>query len=461
MSRRHPIFDPRPTVLACGILLGLCHGNAQAAKDITPIPANPTPGLRLEVAKTTARIGDEQRFCFTTDQSGYVTLWDIGTSGRVARIYPNAYSGRRAGWVKAGQRQCVGNARQDFRFRVDGPPGMEDVYLVWSRAPENQPRHIRFSDARGLNQALKDLSVEPRARWATAKVTFEITQNGSAEPPTLPQTPVRAVVNGNVYILAMGANVAPLTKTNADARRFAQRMGQVLKVPDSHIKVIENVSRRQFRDGMIWLREHATPGDLVLVFFSGHGSNIKDDNDDEADGLDEVFIPIDVERTATPSDDDIVRDDTYAQWVNAIPTQRIISVLDTCHSGGLQKSLDIVPTGARAKFLSKGPLGTSPPHAQYLRQKDLAGGIDGDSIGEPRVKGLVLAAAAEDQKAMETTGGGLFVTTLLDEIGQGGGNLLQAFQRASERVRQRASQSARQTPTAVGDTHIAETIQLR
>ncbi len=47
-----------------------------------------------------------------------------------------------------------------------------------------------------------------------------------------------------------------------------------------------------------WLVKNAKPGDVALLEFSGHGSQIPDDNRDEPDGLDQSLCPYDVRSTA-------------------------------------------------------------------------------------------------------------------------------------------------------------------
>jgi hypothetical protein len=460
-----------PGVMLSGALLVLTAGGAGAAtggnKDILVIPHNPGGDvqLQLHVNKSTVRIGDEVRFYFTADRSGYATLWDVGTSGKVHRIFPNPHSGESVGRVEAGRETRAGTAAHPYRFKVGGPTGMEDVYLVWSRSKEAQPSAPGFRSAAGLSKALKDLTVEPRSSWATAKVTFEITDTGSAEPRPLDRTHTRATVGGNVYILAMGANVGKLTKTNADARHFAERMSELFSVPGNRVKVYENVRKRQFREGMEWLQRQAGPGDLVFIFFSGHGSNYTDNDNDEADGLDEVFVTYDVQLATFPTAGDVVLDDEFARWVNALNTDRVVSVLDTCHSGGLYKDPDFTMTGARTKFLLKGGLGAARPaelglgRIKSMLHKDLPGGVDSDALGGSKVKGLVLAAAQEDEKALEVSGGGLFVSTLLQEVGHGGSDLMAVFQRTRESVK--SITKGKQIPTAVGDHSIARGIRLQ
>ena len=422
-------------------------------KDIEMVPANPNAPvlLHIRIDKPTVGIGDEVRFDFVSDTDGYVTLWDIGTSGKVSRIYPNDLGGDMR--VEAGVGYGAGGPDDQFAFRVDGPVGMEDVYLVWTRTAEAQPKQFRYGDADALS---KDLAVVERLAtkdWATAKVTFEISDDGRPRTASL-APPVATVPTGDsrVFILAMGANVGELTKTNADARNFADVMQRLFAAPTSQVRMITNAHVAEFAAGMEWLRQSARPGDLVLIFFSGHGSTLEDDNGDEADELDEVFVMYDAQETSYPSAKQVVRDDQFSTWVKQLPTNRVITFIDACHSGGVSKSL----TNGRTKFFVGGALGRVPQHGWQQKSfglnKSPADSVDG-------VKGLVYAAAQENEFALEASDGGLFVTRFLQQIGQArNARLADVFSKTQGVVRQETG--GRQTPTAVGDTRLGETLEL-
>ena len=79
-----------------------------------------------------------------------------------------------------------------------------------------------------------------------------------------------------------------------------------------------------------WLPSVVKPGDLVVVFFAGHGSQMWDTNGDEEDGLDETICPTDVIKGNTDRD---ISDDQFNAMLNAIPTDNVVVTLDNCHAG--------------------------------------------------------------------------------------------------------------------------------
>ena len=435
-------------------------------KDLEVVPINPEASVQLQIRinQHTVAIGDEVQFDFVSSADGYVTLWDVGTSGKVTRIYPNDVGGDM--WVQAGVAYGAGGPRDRFAFQVSGPSGMEDVYLVWTRTAEAQPQQFAYGDAGALN---KDLAVVERlapSDWATAKVTFEITADG--KPQTLRVVPPVARADageGRVFILAMGANVGELTKANADAQNFADTLQRLFAVPSNQVRVLKNAYKRDFAAGMEWLRQNAQAGDLVVIFFSGHGSTIADDDGDEADRLDEIYVTYDVQGSRYPSAEQVVRDDEFAAWIGRLPTDRVIAFIDACHSGGLRKSL----TNGRTKFFVGGALGQPPAQSGWQQKvmswlpKDLASGSENQSSQAQAAQqgggGLLYAAAQENEWALEVTDGGLFVTQFLKQLSQAQQARLSDVFESTRQAVQRVS-GGQQTPTAVGDTQLGQNLTL-
>ncbi len=440
---------------------------ATASKDIDVLPVNNSRMLHIDISSHRVKIGDSVEFTFSVTKDGYVSLWDIGTSGKVTRIYPNknveankvyGADGKKSVKVEANKVYGAGGENSKFRFRVKEPLGMEDVYLIWTSTPEGQPTKAEFCSAGKFSKDLDVVGSMSPNKWAAAKVTFEIVGQEAASP-SIPVSCQSVNVNGNVYILAMGANVEPLTKTNQDAENFVNGMKKFLNVRDRNIRLIKDAYKRDFKEGMEWLRQKAGPDDLVLIFFSGHGSTVKDDDGDEADGVDEGFVMYDAHGQSFARARYLVRDDEFAKWVNRISAKRIITFIDACHSGGLQKTF----TGARIKFYINGELGVLPARIGSInkkfktilgRKKDMAGGVDAGSDGN--VKGLVFAAAKENQAALETAEGGLFVTCLMEALDRVKGKT--GFNRIFEEARDMVIRKSnyKQTPVAVGNTNLGD-----
>ena len=69
-------------------------------------------------------------------------------------------------------------------------------------------------------------------------------------------------------------------------------------------------------------------GDIFLLFYSGHGGQVPDMNNDEDDHQDETWCLYDGE---------FVDDELYALWRKFAPGVRILVFSDSCHSGTVTK----------------------------------------------------------------------------------------------------------------------------
>lgn len=85
-----------------------------------------------------------------------------------------------------------------------------------------------------------------------------------------------------------------------------------------------------------WLIEDTQPGDRVFFLYAGHGSQTKDLNGDEADGLDEVLAPYDVNWRGE-SFVNIILDDELDELTQQLPGRLAVLVFDSCNSGTITR----------------------------------------------------------------------------------------------------------------------------
>jgi uncharacterized caspase-like protein len=78
----------------------------------------------------------------------------------------------------------------------------------------------------------------------------------------------------------------------------------------------------------------ARKGDVLLVHFSGHGSNVPDDDGDEADRRDEILCPSDLD-WKNPLRDDFLRETVKAMRDGVSLT----FITDCCHSGTITRAV--------------------------------------------------------------------------------------------------------------------------
>ena len=144
--------------------------------------------------------------------------------------------------------------------------------------------------------------------------------------------------------------------------------------PD-HIKVL--LSDQATRSNIIaaiktWLIDQARPSDTVVLHYSGHGSQIYDDNGDEKDGIDEVIVPVDISLYRPGKE---IRDDELSALLDQIRATDITVIMDACHSGTGTRGLDVVPRFLELEYPA--PRGL-PPGEEYGNREIKDDASDGD-----------------------------------------------------------------------------------
>jgi hypothetical protein len=88
-------------------------------------------------------------------------------------------------------------------------------------------------------------------------------------------------------------------------------------------------TRKRILDELTRLASVTEAGELVTVYFSGHGGQKFDDNNDESDGWDETWVVYDGE---------ILDDEIRAVWSSFKAGARVFFISDSCNSGTVLKN---------------------------------------------------------------------------------------------------------------------------
>lgn len=179
-----------------------------SGKDLTPVQrpladlAAPESGLKVTASVDhpdhTYTVGDHVVLSVKTDQDAYVTVLDVGTSGKVHVIFPNRF--QRDNRVAAGQIVQIPDPRANFAFQVQGPAGSELIKVIATQ--NQQPLFAEDSTepagpyrvVKALAPAVtKDLEVTLREqhgnRWAEVEKVIRIVPPalvGQIPPPARP-----------------------------------------------------------------------------------------------------------------------------------------------------------------------------------------------------------------------------------------------------------------------------------
>ncbi len=267
------------------------------------------------------------------------------------------------------------------------------VAWAWSfgdgqSSDERHPRHA-YADA-----GLYDVTLEVTDHEGLTGVTSLTIEVGSAKDVLVP---------ADVWVLVIGisdyATVDDLQYAREDAVSIA-RWALSTGVPADHLRLLLDEQGRvehvgglsadtadllHVREALGWLRREAGEEDLVIIAFSGHGARAEDDNGDEVDGWDELFLLRDT--IAGAEAETAFRDDELAAFVGRIPSRRVVLLLDTCFSGGAE-------VGGRTVSDQRESDGVVAPEGGGDRDWDWADLATSSTV--------ILAAAGEGQVARES-----------------------------------------------------------
>ena len=104
--------------------------------------------------------------------------------------------------------------------------------------------------------------------------------------------------------------------------------------------------------GFGWLRKKVAESegdDVILFYFSGHGSQVKDEDGDEKDGKDEIIAPYDVRKEGghfTGTLVNYISDDMIDEELDTIACKGMCLIFDSCCCGGLVGGKNDVDTGS-------------------------------------------------------------------------------------------------------------------
>jgi hypothetical protein len=159
------------------------------------------------------------------------------------------------------------------------------------------------------------------------------------------------------------------------------------------------------RDGIIGalssMVDSASSGDVLVLQYSGHGTQVEDLDGDESDRFDEAFVPIDYERGALLLDDDL------AEIYRRLPQGVLLTLfMDCCHSG-TNSRFRPVETRASRPGLRRRFLPMTPELEEAHRA--FRGGRRAAPQDETSLDGVVhVAACLDNQYAYEMDGAGNF-----------------------------------------------------
>ncbi len=162
---------------------------------------------------------------------------------------------------------------------------------------------------------------------------------------------------------------------------------------DQRVLVDAGASKAAVQRAFEWLATRATEShDVVVIYYSGHGSWAPDRNGDEAragdagDKWDEGLVPHNAQDPENP--DHLILDDEIGAWLARLASRNVTIIVDACFSGTVTRGGP--DTSSASAPVARGP---RPPQYTSLSSTMLEG-------GRPMSYTLITAASSS-QKAYE------------------------------------------------------------
>jgi outer membrane protein assembly factor BamB len=124
-----------------------------------------------------------------------------------------------------------------------------------------------------------------------------------------------------------------LSYCDDDARSLYNQLSSAWGTDHIKLLIDSNATKAAIFNAITtWLSDREDSDDTVLFFFSGHGGQGADLAPiDEADNLDEYICPTDSLTSYWTND---IRDDEFSTWLNVLDAGKIVTILNSCYSGG-------------------------------------------------------------------------------------------------------------------------------
>lgn len=212
-------------------------------------------------------------------------------------------------------------------------------------------------------------------------------------------TPTRwaLIVGIGDYVHFDDVDGGDLPGAERDARAWRDVLVARWGFPEENVRVL--LSREATRAAIEeafreWAPSVMRPGDQFTFVFSGHGSQVWDENGDEDDGLDETIAPADVDPSSPELD---ITDDELGEWLAELPTRNQVVFQDNCHSGtGTRAATPFHRTRKLGREVDALPVPEGTP-----RRRAAGDAVDESGFDAGRGYALELAAAQPHQTAVD------------------------------------------------------------
>lgn len=352
---------------------------------------------KFDRVNPTYREGDSVEITAVSEKDGYLYAYYENSEGDVLQLFPNEV--RKDNRIRARQAIDIPGTGDRFNWIVGAPYGEENVRILVTADPLTSLE--KLSSQRSLfskitDETVKGMEVELLASeptdWAVCDLDLT-TYPAETSLPTDQKKRMGLFIGVTHYRfnteheqLTRGEDSLNAHTCHRSARQLSELMSEFGQLDGVRLLTNEQATKQNIKQAIInWLPESTTAGDEVFIYFTGHGTQLRDLNGDEPDGLDEAIMPHDaamgpivelllskfnqgaitVEKNKTeviwlelalnsiglslknaPKGLDLsnqaalnyltnITDDELAYWLMRLDNRKVTVIVDACHSGGM------------------------------------------------------------------------------------------------------------------------------
>ncbi|MEP2530330.1 caspase family protein [Shimia sp.] len=166
-------------------------------------------------------------------------------------------------------------------------------------------------------------------------------------------------------------------------------------IEDAPTGVVQDApTRAGILDALDTMATASGAGDTAVFYFSGHGSQMPDQDGDEQGGYDQIFLPADAKnwQASIGAVENALVDDEFRAWSAHVLSRgaQLVAIVDACHSGTGFRALD--GAAGVARYVDPETLGV-PGDAEPGDSHSADAGLSGDFV--------FLYSSQSDQRSFE------------------------------------------------------------
>jgi hypothetical protein len=346
----------------------------------------------------TYKVDETIKVTVVSEQAGYLYLFNIDGQGEVSCLFPNTFQSKNR--IEAKQTVTVPDPKDtNWRITVKRPVGKELLKAVVTKKPLEAFGGVALNNRGGATSVsrvqFRKLMVEastgrtagddapaggdlrrPEDFKKYLDQAGEWAEHNTEVITSEEKAPAEKRVGLFVGISKYSDNsIRSLAGPHRDARRMADAMKKSCDLSgEPRVLTNERATLANIRDAFRELADTTRPGDVVFVYWAGHGGRSAAVGSGSG-AYDAFLVPYDAR---LGSDADLRRttlsDRTFGRWMQELDGRRVVVILDTCHSGGQIE-------GQKAGTLARTDL---DPLKRYLRSVSVPNSVKVEQPGREK-----------------------------------------------------------------------------